>query len=275
MVRKILQRMFAAILVCGAMMIVGCSGNDDNPIMPDNPVKPDEPTEEVHLTQVYGVSTLPNGDTLSIDILDYVWEDGLLRKTHSYLNMPTYNFISESDYFYVYDDDGNCTEEHSVIGNNHYDYYFTYEGGLMTSGIEIINDEIIGKFTITGYTADGYVQTITTERLLTGVITDYEITWENGDMTAFTKYIKRPGEEEEIWEAIIDYDDYPNARTGMPWGNAAFDPQMIASIVSAHNWDLGAERFYSNGRMVKSYDESPSLTNVTYYTYSDGTTGRE
>ena len=43
----------------------------------------------------------------------------------------------------------------------------------------------------------------------------------------------------------IEYDNYPNCRTGMPLAEAVFDPQMIASKASVHN------------------------------TYSDGTTGTE
>lgn len=160
-----------AALICGASVFTACSSNDDNPIKPDEPA-----AEAVHLTQQYSVSTLANGDTMAISIMDYIWEDGLLRTTHSYLNMPTYHSVSESDNFYVYDDDGNCIEEHYVSDNRHHDYYLTYEGGLMTSGIEMSNDEIVGKVTITGHTADGKIQAITSERLLTGTISNYEIT---------------------------------------------------------------------------------------------------
>ena len=260
----------AAALICGASVFTACSSNDDNPIKPDEPA-----AEAVHLTQQYSVSTLANGDTMAISIMDYIWEDGLLRTTHSYLNMPTYHSVSESDNFYVYDDDGNCIEEHYVSDNLHHDYYLTYEGGLMTSGIEMSNDEIVGKVTITGHTADGQIQAITSERLLTGTISNYEITWENGDMTAYTVYVNRPGEEEEIQNVTIGYDDYPNISTGMPLASDVFDPQMIASTASVHNWDIGEERFYANGRVVKAIKKNTALTGVIYYTYSDGTTGKE
>jgi hypothetical protein len=276
MMRSTFGRLFnknwvlAAALICGASVFTACSSNDDNPIKPDEPA-----AEAVHLTQQYSVSTLANGDTMAISIMDYIWEDGLLRTTHSYLNMPTYHSVSESDYFYVYDDDGNCIEEHYVSDNRHHDYYLTYEGGLMTSGIEMSNDEIVGKVTITGHTADGQIQAITSERLLTGTISKYEITWENGDMTAYTVYVNRPGEEEEIQNVTIGYDDYPNISTGMPLASDVFDPQMIASTASVHNWDIGEERFYANGRVVKAIKKNTALTGVIYYTYSDGTTGKE
>ena len=268
--KKIFQWAMAAALICGASVFTACSSNDDNPIKPDEPA-----AEAVHLTQQYSVSTLANGDTMAISIMDYIWEDGLLRTTHSYLNMPTYHSVSESDNFYVYDDDGNCIEEHYVSGNQHHDYYLTYEGGLMTSGIDMSNDEIVGKVTITGHTADGQIQAITSERLLTGTISNYEITWENGDMTAYTVYVNRPGEEEEIQNVTIGYDDYPNISTGMPLASDVFDPQMIASTASVHNWDIGEERFYANGRVVKAIKKNTALTGVIYYTYSDGTTGKE
>ena len=269
--RKILNYLLTAATVCGiSFAAASCTSNDDNPVKPDEPA-----AEAVHLTQQYSVSTLANGDTMAISIMDYIWEDGLLRTTHSYLNMPTYHSVSESDYFYVYDDDGNCIEEHYVSDNRHHDYYLTYEGGLMTSGIEMSNDEIVGKVTITGHTADGQIQAITSERLLTGTISNYEITWENGDMTAYTVYVNRPGEEEEIQNVTIGYDDYPNISTGMPLASDVFDPQMIASTASVHNWDIGEERFYANGRVVKAIKKNTALTGVIYYTYSDGTTGKE
>ena len=268
--KRIFQWAMAAALFCGSAMFTGCSKSDDNPVKPDKPA-----VEAVHLTQLYSVSTLANGDTMAISIMDYIWEDGLLRTTHSYLNMPTYHSVSESDYFYVYDDDGNCIEEHYVSDTRNHDYYLTYEGGLMTSGIEMSDDEIIGKVTITGHTADGKIQAITSERLLTGTISNYEITWENGDMTAYTVYINRPGEEEEIQNVTIGYDDYPNISTGMPLASDVFDPQMIASTASVHNWDIGEERFYANGRVVKAIKKNTALTGVNYYTYSDGTTGKE
>ena len=133
----------------------------------------------------------------------------------------------------------------------------------------------VGKVTITGHTADGQIQAITSERLLTGTISNYEITWENGDMTAYTVYVNRPGEEEEIQNVTIGYDDYPNISTGMPLASDVFDPEMIASTASVHNWDIGEERFYANGRVVKAIKKSTALTGVIYYTYSDGTTGKE
>lgn len=269
--RKILNYLLTAATVCGiSFAAASCTSNDDNPVKPDEPA-----AEAVHLTQQYSVSTLANGDTMAISIMDYIWEDGLLRTTHSYLNMPTYHSVSESDNFYVYDDDGNCIEEHYVSDNRRHDYYLTYEGGLMTSGIEMSNDEIIGKVTITGHTADGQIQAITSERLLTGTISNYEITWENGDMTAYTVYLNMPGEEEEIQNVTIGYDDYPNISTGMPLASDVFDPEMIASTASVHNWDIGEERFYANGRVVKAIKKNTALTGVIYYTYSDGTTGKE
>lgn len=268
--RKYQWAIAAALISVALLALTACSSNDDNPVKPDEPA-----AEAVHLTQQYSVSTLANGDTMAISIMDYIWEDGLLRTTHSYLNMPTYHSVSESDNFYVYDDDGNCIEEHYVSDNRRHDYYLTYEGGLMTSGIEMSNDEIIGKVTITGHTADGQIQAITSERLLTGTISNYEITWENGDMTAYTVYVNMPGEEEEIQNVTIGYDDYPNISTGMPLASDVFDPEMIASTASVHNWDIGEERFYANGRVVKAIKKNTALTGVIYYTYSDGTTGKE
>ena len=130
------------------------------------------------------------------------------------------------------------------------------------------------KATITGYTADGHIQYITTESLITGTVREYQLTWENGDMTGYTMHTIQP--EEETLVVDIEYDEYPNVLTGMPLTSSVFDPQMIASRSSVHNWMiLGYKHVYANGLLVKKNRETAVLSYTTYYTYSDGTTGKE
>ena len=122
--------------------------------------------------------------------------------------------------------------------------------------------------------ADGHIQYITTESLITGTVREYQLTWENGDMTGYTMHTIQP--EEETLVVDIEYDEYPNVLTGMPLTSSVFDPQMIASRSSVHNWMiLGYKHVYANGLLVKKNRETAVLSYTTYYTYSDGTTGKE
>ena len=269
--KRLFQWAMAAALICGVGMFTACTSNDDNPVKPDKPA-----TDKVHLTQQYAVAVRANGDTIVQVIEDFIWEDGLLRKTLAE-NINSSGSSSLGEITYVYDNDGHCIEEHyisSASAGLNSDSYFTYEGGRMTSAIEITGGNPSNKATITGYTADGHIQSITTEGLETGTVREYQLTWENGDMTGYTMHTIQP--KEETLAFIIEYDEYPNIVTGMPLTSAVFDPQMIASRSSVHNWlVLDAKRFYANGRLVKTTSESAYFTFYTYYTYSDGTTGKE
>ena len=72
----------------------------------------------------------------------------------------------------------------------------------------------------------------------------------NGDMTDYSRHYLNPGKEDIV--VTIEYDDYPNIKTGMPIGSAVFDPEMIASVASVHNWQILSQKYsYSNGRLLR------------------------
>ena len=249
--------------------VYSVSNVDDNPITPDKPA-----TDEVRLTQQCIVGILVTGDTVTSVTKDFVWENGLLRSTHEDAIYYRTGSNLGGDETYVYGNDGNCIEQHYVSAYQNIDKYYTYKDGRMTSAIEMNGSSITDRVTITGYTADGHIQALTVEHLKTGTVTDYQLTWENGDMTSYTKHTIQP--EEETLVVNIEYDNYPNCRIGMPLAEAVFDPQMIASKASVHNWYiLNEEYFYSNGHLVKATHNTAALNTATYYTYSDGTTGTE
>ena len=234
--------------------------------------------DNVRLTQSEIVMSYANGTLLTTVTEDYVWEDGLLRSSHGRSVMHKSGNVIEGDETFVYDDDGNCIEEHFVSGENsssNKDAYFTYDDqGRMTGGVEKMNGEVIYRATITGYTPDGYIQALTVESFVSGTVYEYQLTWENGDMTGYARHYIFPEQDDVV--ASIKYDDYPNAKTGMPLASEIFDPQMIASKASVHNrYILDAEYSYGNGRLVKSTHNTAVTYSATYYTYSDSTTGKE
>lgn len=58
---KTIMRKILCIISVALLALTACTSNDDNPIKPDEPA-----AEAVHLTQQYSVSTLANGDTMTI-----------------------------------------------------------------------------------------------------------------------------------------------------------------------------------------------------------------
>ena len=219
-------------------------------------------TGEVRLTQQYMVAVRATGDTVTTVTQDFVWENGLLRRSYIH-NFVAYTGSTINDEtIYDYDNDGNCIAEHYTATNLNYDRYYTYEGGRMTSAVEVRGSDTIGRATITGYTADGHIQALTVESLTSGRVTGYR------------KHPVTPAGEDESY--TIEYDNYPNIRTGMPLAGSVFDPEMIASKASVHNWNVNNQEYtYGNGRLIRATSSTSALSTVTYYTYSDGTTGRE
>ena len=237
--------------------------------------------DNVRLTQTYGVIAFSSGKPMSSITADHVWEDGLLRSSHTSTLMHMSGKVSELDDTYVYDDDGNCIELHHVSGQtatSNTDAYFTYdEQGRMTGAVEKNGDsEITVQTTITAYTDDDYIQALTVEHFNSGTVAEYQFIWENGDLTGYTRHFSVPDDKEDI-TVTFEYDDYLNYKAGIPISSAVFDPEMIADRGSAHNRRiLDDEYSYSNGRLVKtSSPASSALITTTYLTYSDGTTGKD
>ena len=261
---KKLIMVLAATLICGACLFTSCKKDEGNT---DNPTP-----GEVRLTQQYMVAVRTTGDTLIITNEDFVWENGLLRSSH--ILMDFNGSSSEIVTNYLYDSDGNCIEEHYTTSNLSHDRYYTYEGGRMTRAIEMTDSDTTVRVTITGHTADGHIQALTVESLTSGRVTDYQLTWQNGDMTGYTKHPVTPAGEDEAY--VIEYDNYPNIKTGMPLAEAIFFPETIASKASVHNRYINNQEYtYGNGRLIRSTVFTDDVSSVTYYTYSDGTTGRK
>ena len=263
---KKLIMVLAATVICGACLFTSCKKDE---VKPDN-----QATDEVRLTQQYMVAVRATGDTVTTITQDFVWENGLLRRSNIHNFVAYTGSTIDDETIYDYDNDGNCIAEHYTGTSLSYDRYYTYEGGRMTSAVEVRGSDTIGRATITGYTADGHIQSLTVESLTSGRVTDYQLTWQNGDMTGYTKHPVTPAGEDESY--TIEYDNYPNIRTGMPLAGSVFDPESIASKASVHNWYVNNQEYtYGNGRLIRSTVFTDDVSSVTYYTYSDGTTGRE
>jgi len=266
-------KILATVVACAlAMTLFTQCKKDEN-----KPTPTPSPSSEVYFTHENMYTILSNGDTITSSTKDLVWENGLLRSVHDYTLSHSSGSNIVNDQTFIYDNDGNCIELHytsnSSTSPNH-DQYFTYEGGRMIRAVELTGGDTTGRVTITGHTADGHIQSLTVERLTSGTVKEYQLTWENGDVTAYTEHPVTPAGEDKSF--TIEYDNYPNVQTGMPVADAVFDPQLIAPRASAHNWKItNQEHFYKNGRLVKTIQNSTVLTAISYFTYSDGTTGRE
>jgi YD repeat-containing protein len=264
---RFFQLVIAAILLCGAAVFTSCT-KEDNPATPDL---------NVRLTQKHLI-TYANGALFFSGTEDYLWKDGLLRSINVSTTMYTTGNTSGSTNTYVYDDNGNCIEEHHFSEGStslKSDAYFVYdEQGRMTSAVEKnAKGEINQKVTITGYTDDGHIQALTEENFLLDYVVEHQLTWKDGDMIGFSSHYLTPGQKDR--NVTIEYDDYPNYSTGMPLASNVFDPLYIAFNASVHNlYAQGQEFYYANGRVVKAELVEDNLQIISYFTYSDGTTGK-
>ena len=238
--------------------------------LPDVP-----PTDEVRLTEQYIVTCRTSGDTLLTATQSFVWEDGILQSvSNTMYNAIIGTTTNLGEETYLYDADGNCIENHYLTSSTDKSRYFTYVDGRMTRAIELDGADTNYRVNITAYTSDGYLMALTVKDFTLNKVTDYQFTWQDGDAVSYTEHTVEPAGETETY--TIEYDDYPNVRTGMPLTSEVFDPQMICSTCSKHNWQiLNHVPTYSNGRLVKNTNASSASLIVDYYTYSDGTTGRE
>lgn len=238
--------------------------------LPDVP-----PTDEVRLTEQYIVTCRTSGDTLLTATQSFVWEDGILQSVSNTMYNAIIGTTTDlGEETYLYDADGNCIENHYLTSSTDKSRYFTYVDGRMTRAIELDGADTTYRVDITAYTPDGYLMALTVKDFTLNKVTDYQFTWQDGDAVSYTMHTVEPAGETETY--TIEYDDYPNVRTGMPLTSEVFDPQMICSTCSKHNWQiLNNVPTYSNGRLVKNTNASSASLIVDYYTYSDGTTGRE
>lgn len=187
--------------------------------------------------------------------------------------MPSVGNLDIGDISYIYNGT-DCVEQHYTSSGNKIDMYYTYSNGRMTSAVELKNNDTVIKVNIHSYTADGYIRSLTFEDIQKGIVADYEFTWENGDLTSLLKHPVQPTGEDVSQN--FNYDNYPNANTGIPVADAIFSPETMGGSISKHNQMIGDdESGYKNGRLVTATRTTPNETVVTCYTYSDGTTGKE
>lgn len=225
--------------------------------------------DEVRLTGSYMVSALPTGRILAATTSSWTWEKGLLTSIHISLYTSSGGDTDMGTYTFVYSG-SDCTECNYSSKNQNVKQYFTYTDGRMSEAVRKDDDVISKRVTIHAYSDDGYIRSLTYQDFSDGTITDYELTWENGDMVDIIKHPVEPAGEDISYYAL--YDNYPNCHTGFPLAEHIFEIDNLAVHGSRHNCIVDYhELTYSNGRLVTS---SQSLL-TTYLTYSDGTTGRE
>ena len=266
--KKMMQWVMAATLICGATVFTAC-GNEDNPATSDQPV-----TDNVRMTQSNTeVSNSATGKIMAATIIDLEWENGLLKRQSTSVKMPSIDkFTTLGEQTYIYDDNNNCIEIHYTSATMRVGEYFTYVDGRMTTAVKMSQDDgvVTDKVTIHSYTDDGHVKTMTVEDFKYGYLDEYELTWINGDLISYTKHRLQPTVEDKTITA--SFDNYPNIHTGKPLADYIFAPDEMLVRGSKHNY-VGSEfnYTYDNGRLVIE----EKANQATYYTYSDGTTGRK
>lgn len=247
-------------LAAAAMFLVSCHKDDPTP------------TPEVYLTQMCSQIINPTtGDIGMTTTQDLFWENGLLKKTNivasDYATGASFS-LGENQYIY---NGTNCIQLHYVNNSWASDMFFTYENNRMTSALEVSRGDTVGKVTFNSYTADGKIKSTTVQDIYNSKTYEYEFTWENGDLKTIREHQVGSDAEDKIY--TYSYDNSPNAFTGIPLTEAIFRPlAQMARRASKHNVVYeDVEYRYSNGRLVYEKDESAT----EYYTYSDGTTGKQ
>ena len=246
------------LLVAVAMLFVSCKKDDPTP------------TSEVLLTQTYDIFLDANtGDTTLIIMQDHEWENGLLKRD-LFSGYHNSTYIDMGGYEYTYSG-RNCIKAHFLGETLGSDRFFSYENGRLTGACELRNGDTISKVTIHSYTEDGHIKSMTLYEVRPNRIGDYEFTWENGDLK--TIHLYEVGSDTLNKTYAISYDNSPNVNTGMPLTEALFTPLThMYQIASKHNAIVASDELrYLNGRLVSIKNKTYS----TYYTYSDGTTGKE
>ena len=262
--KKNIFKILAAVVVCGLLMtlFIQCNREEEET---ENPV-----TDNVRLTQIYreSIDTVTGNLTLTTT-MDLVWEEGLLKSDHASMYMAMYNTTVDIGEEHFYYSGNNCIEKHYLSLEQDIHEYYTYTGERMTSAVKVEKGDTTAKATIHSYTDDGHVKSMTIQNIKYNYTTDYEFTWENGDMTSYRGHPVVPAGEDEIHTAT--YDNYPNVHIGKPLSDYIFAPAEMLVRGSKHNVvSDNNEYIYANGRLVVERRKD----HVVYYTFSDGTTGR-
>ena len=260
--KKNIFKILAAIVVCSLTMTMFTQCNREE--------EDDTVTDNVRLTQIYLETIHPiNGNIMATTTKDFVWENGLLKSTYATMNIPDIGPISQvSEEFYY---SGNkCIEKHVVSSDVDNHQYFTYTGERMTKAVEVKDGDTTQIATIHSYTDDGHVKSMTVQYIKQGSTIDFELTWGNGDLKSYTYHYVEPAGEDRIYN--FSFDNYPSVHTGTPLADYIFAPDEMVGRGTKHNClDEDCEYTYDNNRLVVRH----SKTSIQYFTYSDGTTGRQ
>lgn len=156
---KMIQWMFAAILICGTTVFTSCDNSSDNPVNSD----PSEKTVP-RISKIFKSGNLlmkrntmgtwvtirevENERALSYE---FFWTGNRLDSIKSYPGNPTYN----ATYDMEYDEQGRLVHDSSRAGN--YDYVFEYDskGRLSKMYYAILWDEGIYNRYVTSYIYEG------------------------------------------------------------------------------------------------------------------------
>ena len=156
---KMIQWMFAAILICGTTVFTSCDNSSDNPVNPDPSEKTVPRISKIfksgHLLMKRNtmgtwvtIREIENERALSYE---FFWTGNRLDSIKSYPGNPTYNVTYDMEY----DEQGRLVHDSSRGGN--YDYVFEYdsEGRLSKTYYAVLWDgEIFNRY-VTSFIYEG------------------------------------------------------------------------------------------------------------------------
>ena len=156
---KMIQWMFAAILICGTTVFTSCDNNSDNPVNPDPSEKTVPRISKIfksgHLLMKRNmmgtwvtIREIENERALSYE---FFWTGNRLDSINFYSGDPTYNVTYDMEY----DEQGRLVHDSSRGGK--YDYVFEYDskGRLSKMYYAILWDEGLYNRYVTSYIYEG------------------------------------------------------------------------------------------------------------------------
>ena len=250
---------FAALVA--ALALTACKKKNDSTPEPT----PEPQTVTRVATEIHKVNMGMMGMVTSSN---FTWENGVLTSVCDTINLgimtQTYknNMIYENGLLVRVDEE-----------NGQWNYFYTYEDGLMTSFINLSEGDTSAWGKITSHTADGLVEEYISYSVASSTTkkTRWTLTWENGDAVTVVEDILEPEDVAGTHTYNYTYDDKPNVRTGNPLGYAIFDGSgsMVARRQSKHN--LIGEGYTCNyndkGYLISYVMENDS----TFYNYIEQT----
>ena len=157
--KKILNWVMAATLICGSSVVASCIGISDNPVNPDPSEKTAPRINKIYMSSYsiakrnMGGTWITVSETKSMSHLEYefFWTGNRLDSVKFYSADPRYN----STYVLEYDEQGRMIHEYCMGGN--YDWKFEYDskGRVSKMHYAILWDEGIYNRYVTSYIYEG------------------------------------------------------------------------------------------------------------------------